>query len=153
MSLRDWLANGWLDEHETNAEEIGNLLALVDRDLHDAQSAELSVDWRFNIACNAALQLAGIALAASGYRAVKSGPHHHRVIQSLLNTIGTDDNTVRLLDRFRKKHNVAESDAVGTISEQEATEILVLARSLRQRILDWLRHNHPALLTRKDPDS
>ena len=149
MSLRDWLANRWLDEHETNAEEIGNLLALADRDLHDAQSAELSVDWRFNIAYNAALQLAGAALAASGYRVVRSGPHHHRTIQSLAHTIGADDNTVLLLDRFRKKRNVAEYDAVGTISNQEATEMLALAQSLRQRVLDWLRGNHPTLLIDK----
>jgi hypothetical protein len=147
MILRDWLTNRWLDEHETNAEEIKNLLALADRDLHDAQATDLSVDWRFNIAYNAALQLAGIALAASGYRIVRSGPHHHRTIQSLLHTIGVDDNTVRLLDRFRKKRNVAEYDAVGTISEQEAAEMLALARSLRQQIYDWLNQNHPILLT------
>ncbi len=147
MSLRDWLINRWLDEHETNAEEIENLLALADRDLHDAQATELSVDWRFNIAYNAALQLAGTALAASGYRIVRSGPHHHRTIQSLLHTIGADDNTVRLLDRFRKKRNVAEYDVVGTISEQEAAEMLELARSLRQQIYDWLYQNHPTLLS------
>jgi len=149
MSLREWLANRWLDEHDTNAEEIANLLALADRDLHDAQSTELSVDWRFNIAYNAALHLAGVALAASGYRVVRSGPHHHRTIQSLGHTVGADDDTVRLLDRFRKKRNVAEYDAVGTISDQEATEILALARSLRQRVVDWLRDNYPTLLTDK----
>jgi hypothetical protein len=146
MSLRDWLANLWLDEHETNAEELANLLALADRDLHDAQSTELSIDWRFNIAYNAALQLAGAALAASGYRVIRSGPHHHRTIQSLIHTIGADDNAVRLLDRFRAKRNVAEYDAVGTISDQEATEMLALARSLRHQVLDWLRGNHPTLL-------
>ncbi len=152
MSLRDWLTSRWLDEHVTNAGEIANLLALADRDIHDAQSTELSVDWRFNIAYNAALQLAGTALAASGYRVVRSGPHHHRTIQSLLLTIGADENTVRLLDRFRKKRNVAEYDAVGTISEQEATEMLALARSLRQRVLDWLRRNHPTLLIDENAD-
>jgi len=149
MSLREWLANRWLDEHVTNAEEIANLLALADRDLPDAQSTELSVDWRFNIAYNAALQLAGTALAASGYRVVRSGSHHHRTIQSLAHTISTDDNTVRLLDRFRKKRNVAEYDAVGTISDQEATEALALAQSLRRLVVDWLRDNHPSLITDK----
>jgi hypothetical protein len=149
MSLRDWLANRWLDEHVTNAEEIANLLALADRDLHDAQSTELSADWRFNIAYNAALQLAGAALAASGYRVVRSGPHHHRTIQSLAHTIGADDNTVRLLDRFRKKRNVAEYDSVGTISDQEATEILALAQSLRRLVMDWLRDNHPSFISDK----
>jgi hypothetical protein len=149
MSLRDWLASHWLDEHVTNAEEIANLLALADRDLLDARSAGLSVDWRFNIAYNAVLQLAGAALAASGYRVVRSVPHHHRTIQSLAHTIGANDNTIRLLDRFRKKRNVAEYDAVGTISDQEATEILALAQSLRRLVLDWLRDNHPSLITGK----
>ena len=152
MSLPDWLANRWVDEHETNAEEIANLLALADRDLHDAQSTELSVDWRFNIAYNAALQLAGAAIAASGYRVVRSGPHHHRTIQSLAHTIGADDNTVLLLDRFRKKRNIAEYDVVGAISDQEATEILTLAQSLRQRVLDWLRLNHPTLSIDEEAD-
>ena len=149
MSLSDWLANRWLDEHVTNAEEIANLLALADRDLHDAQSTGLSVDWRFTIAYNAALQLAGVALAASGYRVVRSGPHHHRTIQSLSHTIDANDSTVRLLDRFRKKRNVAEYDAVGTISDQEATEMLTLAQSLRRLVLEWLRDNHSSLVTDK----
>lgn len=147
MSLRDWLANRWLVEHETNAEEIANLLALADRDLHDARSPELSVDWRFNIAYSAALQLAGTALAAAGYRVARSGPHHHRVIQSLFHTIGADENTVRLLDRFRKKRNIAKYESAGTISEQEASEMFDLAKSLRQRVIDWLRRTHPALLS------
>ena len=146
MSLRDWLANRWLVEHETNAEEIANLLALADRDLRDARSQELSVDWRFNIAYNAALQLAATALAAIGYRVSRSGPHHHRIIQSLVHTIGADENTVRLLDRFRKKRNVAEYDSVGTISDKEAVEIFDLALSLRQRVSDWLQRTHPTLL-------
>ena len=153
MSLRDWLANRWLVEHETNTEEIANLLALADRDLHDAQSPELSVDWRFNIAYNAALQLAGTALAAAGYRVVRSGPHHHRTIQSIVHTIGADKDTARLLDRFRKKRNVAEYDSVGTISEQEATEMFDLAQSLRQRVLDWLRRTHPTLLCEDSDES
>lgn len=146
MSLRDWLANGWLTEHETNAGEIRNLLALVDRDLHDARSPELSVDWRFNIAYNAALQLAVISLAAAGYRAVRSGPHHHLAIQSLAHTISLGEDTIRLLDRFRRKRNVAEYDSAGIISEQEASEMFDLAHALRQRILDWLRQIHPTLL-------
>ncbi|MCK5619999.1 MAG: DNA-binding protein [Candidatus Krumholzibacteria bacterium] len=144
--MRDWLANRWLVEHETNAEEIANLLALADRDLRDARSQELSVDWRFNIAYNAALQLAATALAAIGDRVSRSGPHHHRIIQSLVHTIGADENTVRLLDRFRKKRNVAEYDSVGTISDKEAVEIFDLALSLRQRVSDWLQRTHPTLL-------
>ena len=33
MSLIDWLKAGWLKEHETSPEEIGDLLHIADRDL------------------------------------------------------------------------------------------------------------------------
>ena len=36
MTLRQWQDNGWLRQHATSPEEIGNLLAIVDRDLRDA---------------------------------------------------------------------------------------------------------------------
>jgi len=50
-------------------EEIQNLLRIVKRDLKDSQSKDLSNDWRFAIAYNAALQAATAALPAAGYRA------------------------------------------------------------------------------------
>ena len=143
MSLQDWLTNGWLVEHETNTEEIGNLILLADRDLRDAGSSELSVDWRFNIAYNAALQMAGAAMVASGYRTTRTGSHHYRTIRGLVHTIGIDDATVRLLDRFRKKRNMAEYDAAGMISEQEAREMLSLARSLREESAGMAAQNAP----------
>jgi hypothetical protein len=36
MTLQSWLANRWLVEHETSAEEIADLLSVVDRDLIDS---------------------------------------------------------------------------------------------------------------------
>ena len=58
MSLKDWLKNAWLTEHETSQEEIADLLAVIDRDLDDCQSEGLSPDWQLAIAYNAALQTA-----------------------------------------------------------------------------------------------
>lgn len=43
------------------------MLAIVERDLVDAEG-EISADWRFGIAYNAALKLCTILLDASGYR-------------------------------------------------------------------------------------
>ena len=37
MSLQQWFDNGWLRQHETSKNEISDLLAIVDRDLKDAQ--------------------------------------------------------------------------------------------------------------------
>lgn len=47
MTLRQWADNGWLKSHKTSAAEIGNLLAIVDRDLKDAVEGGISADWRF----------------------------------------------------------------------------------------------------------
>ena len=69
MSLENWLKNGWLTEHKSSKQEISDLLRIAGRDPLDCQSKEISDDWRFNIAYNAALQSAKAALAASGYRA------------------------------------------------------------------------------------
>jgi len=66
MSFEDWAKNGWLDTHQSSREEIGNLLGIVERDLKDSQSKDVSNDWRFAIAYNAALQAATAALDAAG---------------------------------------------------------------------------------------
>ena len=70
MSLQDWADNGWLRAHTTSAEEVGNLLAIVDRDLVDA-SRDISADWQFGIAYNAALKLCrGFLIVARNRRSV-----------------------------------------------------------------------------------
>jgi len=61
MSLQQWANSGWLRPHQTSREELGNLLAIVDRDLADAGGG-ISADWRFGIAYNAALKLCTVLL-------------------------------------------------------------------------------------------
>ena len=46
----------WLVQHGTSPKEIGNLLALSDRDLVACQVKQLPADWWFAIAYNAGLQ-------------------------------------------------------------------------------------------------
>jgi hypothetical protein len=75
MSLEDWVNNGWLRRHETSRQEIADLLAIVDRDLADAEG-NISSDWRFGIAYNGALKLYTILLHASVYRLEKTLQHY-----------------------------------------------------------------------------
>jgi len=145
MSLRDWLKNGWLVEHQSSAEEIRMLLALADRDLRDCQTPGLSTDWRFNIAYNAALQTAAAALAAAGFRAAREA-HHYRVIQSLVLTLKADPAWVHQFDAFRKKRNLSSYEMGGAISDLEVEEMIALASDLRHRVERWIRSNHPQLL-------
>jgi hypothetical protein len=147
VSLRDWLKHNWLVEHETSAEEIAGLLAIVERDLSNARVAGLSDDWKLNIAYNAGLQAATAALAASGFRSARE-QHHYRTIQSLALTIGWPAPKVDRFDRLRKKRNIGGYETAGLVSGQEAAEMRRLAVSLRDDVLAWLRKNHAKLLRR-----
>jgi hypothetical protein len=142
MSLSDWHKAGWLTEHLTSKREIADLLAVADRDLIDCQVAGLSADWRLNIAYNAALQTATAALAAAGFRAGRDS-HHYRVIQSLARTVGWNAQLINQFEQFHKKRNIGGYERAGTISDQEAREMIGLAKRLRQEVLAWLKGNHP----------
>lgn len=144
MSLKDWEKFGWLKRHQASRNEVADLLAIADRDLGAAKTPGLNTDWSFNIAYNAALQLATAALAACGYQAERSN-HHFRVIDSLPLTLGTDAATVRKFDIFRKKRNISDYERAGTVSAEEAREMSVLAQKLREDLVVWLDTTHPEL--------
>lgn len=145
MSLADWQRNKWLTAHKTSPGEIAALLAIVERDLANAKVAGLADDWKFNIAYNAALQAATVALAAAGFRAARE-QHHYRTIQSLELTIGWPAAKVGRFDRFRKKRNVIGYESAGVVSDREAREMRELATDLRDSVLEWLKKRHPKLL-------
>jgi uncharacterized protein (UPF0332 family) len=145
MSFADWVKNGWLVAHKSSRDEIQNLLGIVERDLKDSQAKDVSNDWRFAIAYNAALQAATAALAAAGYRASRDN-HHYRVIQSLELTIGKESKFIRNFDAFRKKRNVSNYDIGGGISDREVQEMTAIAESLRADAEHWIRTNHAELL-------
>jgi len=135
--LSEWLKNGWLVEHRAGPQEIKHLLRLADRDLVDCLNESLSLDWRFNIAYNAALQCAAAVLVAAGFRAAKEG-HHYRVIQALRHTLALDEKTILKLDAFRKKRNVAEYDQAGSVTRTELNEMIGLANDIRIAVREKL---------------
>lgn len=145
MSLTDWLNQGWLREHKPRRREIKELLGIVARDLEQSQIAGLGRDWRLSIAYNAALQLAAIALLASGYRS-RGEAHHYRIIHSLAYTANIDEELIDQFDGFRKKRNVSDYERAGTVSELEAQEMLALANKLLDLITAWLQNHHPELI-------
>ena len=145
MSLEQWANNGWLRSHKTSAREIADLLAIVDRDLKDAEG-DISADWQYGIAYNAALKLCTILLHASGYRPEKSLAHY-RTLAALPLILGErhkDD--ANYLDTCRTKRNTAEYDRAGVTTEEDAGELIGFVRELRAEVIDWLRKNHPKLL-------
>ena len=145
MTLQNWLLNNWLTPHKTSRQEISDLFAVADRDLSDCQSPGLSPDGKLNIAYNAALQAATAALAAAGYRAARES-HHYRIIQSLAYTIGAPSGLIAQFDQFRKKRNIGGYERAGIASDQEAKEMLSLAKNIRSDVEAWLNQTHPELI-------
>lgn len=145
MTLQQWADNGWLRPHTTSPQEISNLLAIVNRDLKDTEE-EISPDWRFSIAYNAALKLCVLLLCAAGYRAAKGGHEHYRPIQALPLILGGEYQAeADYLDACRKKRHIAEYESVGVATEDDVKELVTSVRELREKVLHWLTQHHPDL--------
>ncbi len=145
MSLKDWADNGWLREHKTSPQEIDNLLDIVERDIEDARK-DISLDWKFGIAYNAALKLCTVLLFAEGYRAEKN-LQHYRTIQALPAILGNELQTdADYLETCRKKRNIVEYDYVGGVTITEANELISFVDELWERVILWLKAQHLELL-------
>ena len=146
MSLQDWQNNGWLRPHQTTPAQIADLMAIVDRDLADAQTDRLSPDWQFGIAYNAALKCCTILLHAEGWRPERTLAHY-RTLQALPLILGNarrDD--ADYLETCRVKRNTVEYDVAGLASPEEARELLEFATQLRRDVFAWLKKKHPGLV-------
>lgn len=146
MSLQNWLDNKWIRKHQTSPQEIGNLLEIVKRDIKDAGFREVSADWRFGIAYNAALKLCTILLYAEGYRPEKALAHY-RTIQALPLIIGKEkEKDATYLDSCRIKRNKVEYDYTGGVTHNEADELIHFTKELKTTVINWLSDNYPELL-------
>jgi uncharacterized protein (UPF0332 family) len=145
MTLQNWLEYGWLRAHKSSKKEISDLFQIIDRDLQDA-AGDISADWRFGIAYNAALKLCTILLYAEGYRPEKT-LQHFRTIQALPLILGKKhEKDAKYLDTCRNKRNVAEYDYVGGVTEEDVSELVGYANELRNEVLRWLNKRHPELI-------
>jgi len=145
MSLQKWVEYGWLRSHKSSKKEIADLLRIINRDLQDA-AGEISSDWRFGIAYNAALKLCTILLYAEGYRPEKN-LQHYRTIQALPLILGEKhEQDAKYLDTCRSKRNVAEYDYIGGVTEEDVSELIAYANELRDEVLRWLNERHTELL-------
>lgn len=151
MSLLQWANNGWLRPHETSANEIGNLLGIVKRDLIDAGSATISADWRFGIAYNAALKLCTVLLYSEGHRAERT-LQHYRTIQALPLILGSGrQEDANYLDACRVKRNTVEYDYAGAVTGADADELIEFVGHFQQDVIAWLKEAHPLLVRELTP--
>jgi len=145
VSLKQWADNGWLKPHRTSRKEISSLLRIAERDLNDAHG-DISSDWRFGIAYNAALKLCRILLSAEGYRPSHE-LQHYRTLAALPEILGDEKKPdAEYLNDCRKKRNVVEYDDVGGASESDADELIGFVKEFKDEVIAWLKKNHPELL-------
>lgn len=124
---------------------IAKLLAAAQRNLADAQIAQLSPENRFDAAYKAILQLAMLALNANGYRTLTSKPGHHMTaLQTLPLTVGLPQSTVIVLDALRKQRNLSDYSG-DLVTEAAASECVASARELLAQVQVWLARQHPEL--------
>lgn len=142
--LQRWLESGALRRHRASRQEVADLLDVVERDLGDARATVISLDRRFAAAYSAALQLATVVLAASGYRAVAQRGHHAVTLPAIIGDVVRD--VAVYLDSCRSLRNRGDYDRVGVVSASDVTELLDETASFRQQVLGWLSETHPELL-------
>jgi uncharacterized protein (UPF0332 family) len=145
MSL-DNLVGESLERIEPEPEAIRRLVSSAERNISDANIAELSTENRFDVAYKAIMQLANAALQSSGYRTLTSVPGHHMtMVQSLRKTVGVSREMVIVLDALRKQRNL--NDYSGAIvPESAAEECIASAQSLLEQVKEWLSTTKPGLL-------
>lgn len=75
MTIEQLLKRGSIVREARREQEINELFKIVERDLRDSSAKDISCDWQFGIAYNAALKLATILVRSHGYRERANGFH------------------------------------------------------------------------------
>lgn len=123
MSIDSFLKRGVLVRQAPSKEEIDDLFKIVERDLNDSKATEVSYDWQFGIAYNAALKLATILVRAAGYR-VKGQGHHMNTIALIPDFLGKDKKEYSdYLDTCRRMRNRVEYSQVGGATKKDVVEL------------------------------
>lgn len=142
MSIGNLIKSGVLISQESSKDEIADLLKIVERDLEDSAQTEISDDWQFGIAYNAALKLANILVRASGYR-VKGQGHHMNTIAMIPLILGSHKKEdSEYLDTCRRKRNIVEYDCVGGATSEDVKELREFVKEFQKEVLVWLSNKN-----------
>lgn len=146
MTLQNLLKIGRLKPHAPTAQEIQRLLAAANRNLADAQAEIISDETRFDAAYKSIMQLALVAMMASGYRPSTNEPGHHQtMIQSLPLTLGIPNSDWVVLDALRRKRNVNDYEG-NPIEPAAVAECIAQAKTMRDKTQHWLTERYPQYL-------
>lgn len=136
MTLENLIGKG-LQHEPTNAAEIRRFLDKIATKLDDAHNDRISLDKRFDVACEALLQVGLAALRANGFRPDSRGGHHVLALQTLNQTIDYPQEKLRLLDEFRRQRAAGLYDGSFAPSHAEVQAILETLNDLKLHLERW----------------
>ncbi len=146
MTWKELESQGRVEPHRSGKGELDALRGAVEPNLRDAALKGLSADNRFALAYEAALLLAKMAVACTGYR-VKGPAAHLATFQALELAMGPAVASVAdYFDRCRRKRNALSYEYAGAATETEADDTLREARRFRSLVEAWIVRNHPGLM-------
>ena len=147
MSWKRLQAQNRIKSHRTSKSELDELRAAVAVKLKDASSTSISPDTQFVTAYGAALLLAKMALACSGYRLdSKAGGHHVTAFEALPLSLGSSAKSLAdFFETCRRKRNEIDYDRAFVASQADADEIIHRTRELEIAVEGWITAHHPKL--------
>lgn len=148
MTLANLLAIQRLLAFSATPQGVQRLLAAAQRNLLDAQLAQLSPENRFDAAYKCIMQCAMLGLWAQGYRTSTSQPGHHQTaLQALPLTMGLPNDIIIVLDALRKQRNLNDYEG-DPVSDGVVSECLAQAVSLLAHTQQFLQTQFPGLLVK-----
>ena len=88
-----------------------------------------------------------MVLSAEGYRAEKA-LQHYRTIHAMSLILGDDRRSdAAYLETCRQTRNIIEYERAGSVTEDDAKELVDFVRSFRNEVSSWLGIHYPELLT------
>ena len=146
MSWKKLQADGKVRAHTTSKKELGDLRAVIVRDLEDAAIQVLSDDRRFATAYNAALQTATMSIACAGFRFASTPGHHRLTFEVARLALGSSAHkSLDFFEACRRKRNVIDYDHASVATHTEAEEIVTEAKDFFELVERWIAANHPKL--------
>lgn len=121
-----------------DAAETAGLLRSGRARLADARNATLSLESRFDLACNAAHALCLAALRRQGYRA----RHRYIVFQVLPHTLGLGPEVWRVLAKAHDLRNLAEYEGHVDVEQRLVTDVIAACETVAAK-LDASTHEQP----------
>lgn len=146
MNWDKLLAENRVKLHKTSAIELAQLREVVARDLKDAEISELSIDRRFACLYSAALRIAHMVTACSGYKISASTGHHKTSFEVLKLSLGKSVHPYAIyFDVCRRKRNIVEYDSSCVATEDEVTELREKVLEFQNIVEKWIIDNYPKL--------